>query len=185
MRRVLSTIGVVSVVLGLSTSGAFAQINQPFKGKTFRGNLMTTYQACTAPNTTSDDAQGACTPPVRVTATCGFGGGQGKVQMKHVTVGKVSFRAKLTGLDAGCEGANLTVVATLRRSGQFCAGGFCTLVDLVDTPIGACVVSKGSCSANGQIILPGGTTFGQTEIKDVAVLHSGVRAFDLGIVQNH
>ncbi len=185
MEKFLRTAGVVTVVIGLTASAALAQFNQPYKGKSFKANLATTYNACTVPNAMSDDGVDACTPVSRVNTQCEHGGGQGRIQFKHVTVGKVAFRAKLTGLGNGCEGQQLNVVATMRRSGQFCGGQPCTLVDQVDYLIASCVVSNGACSANGQIILPGSTLLGQTEIKDVAVIQNGLRAFDVGIVQNN
>lgn len=185
MEKILRTAAVVTVVIGLTASAALAQFNTAYKGKSFKANLQTTYNACTVPNAMSDDGFDACTPVSRVNTGCQFGGGQGKIQFKHVTVGKVSFRSKLTGLDTSCEGSTLTIVATLRRTGNFCGGSSCTLADNVDFPISACVVQNGACSANGQIILPGGTALGETEIKDAGVLHNGLKTFDIGIVQNN
>src|SRR5262245_58988364 len=82
MQRTIVGLAAIALGLGLAAGSAHAQFNTPFKGKQFKGNLMTAYTACTAPDTTTDDAVPACTAFVRSDSNCGYGGGQGKIQLK-------------------------------------------------------------------------------------------------------
>ena len=183
MHRIFVSLTAMAVGIAALSSTAHAQFNTPFKGKQFKGNLMTAYLPCTTPDTTTDDAIPACTTPVRSTPSCGWGGGQGKIQLKMQTVGNVDTRIKLTSLDAACEGLTLTVQAMVRRTGHWCSGNVC---QTVDTPaaLGTCAVQHQTCKINGQLNLPGGPNIGQTEILDLAILNGTSRVFDVGLVKS-
>ncbi len=183
MQRTIT--GLVAIALGLTVlaTTAHAQFNTPFKGKQFKGNLMTTYEPCTAPNTMTDDSVPACTTVVRTDPNCGYGGGQGKIQLKAQTVGNYDARLKLVTLDAGCEGKTLSFVAVVRRSGRYCGGTICTAQDTT-FQFGQCVVSRGVCKFGGQFTWPGGPGTGNTEFKDIYVTDGPLRVFDIGLVHN-
>lgn len=176
---------LAAAAIGLLASTALATHNQPFKGKSFKVNLMTAYEPCAAPDTVTDDAVSACSVPVRSDPTCGYGGGQGRIQLKMLTVGKVAFKVKLTTLEAGCEGQVLHFVTTLRRTGHHCGGTACTVVDATDFEFASCVVQGATCVGNGQVLFPGGVNLGQIEFKDISVKRAGLRTFDTGIVNSN
>jgi hypothetical protein len=166
----------------LAANTALALHNQPFKGKSFKTNIVTGYEPCTTPNTVTDDGLPACNPPQRTDPICGFGLGQGKLQLKAQSVGNTAVRVKLNGLDPGCEGTVLTFAASLRRTGHHCGATPCTLVDAVEVPIGACAVQRATCKASGHLVFPGGTSAGQIEIREIVVRRGGLRAFRIGII---
>ena len=184
MHRILTGLAAIAVGLGVMATSAHAQFNTPFKGKQFKGNLMTTYQACTAPDTQTDDLVPACSTIVRGDSNCGFGGGQGKIQLKGQTVGNYDARLKLVSLDAACEGKTLTFQANVRRTGRYCAGNVCTVVDTT-FQFGSCVVQHNICKFGGQFNFPGGPGDGETEFKDVYVNDGPNRVFDIGLVHNN
>jgi hypothetical protein len=180
MRR---TIGLLALLAGLGvvTSPALALHNQPFKGKNFKINLMTAYAPCTSPNAMTDDGLDACVP-VRSDPSCGFGGGQGKVQLKALTIGNTSFRIKINGLDQFCEGQVLQFYISYRKTGHHCGGNSCTTVDVVNHPLGSCSTHNSVCKTSGAIFLPGGAQAGQVEILNVHAEHNGVPAFTTGLI---
>ena len=104
MHRFLTSLMALAIGVGVIASTAHAQFNVPFKGKQYKGNLMIGYAPCTAPDTVTDYAQPACSSAVRTDTGCGYGGGQGKIQIKGQTVGNYDARLKITSLDAACEG---------------------------------------------------------------------------------
>jgi hypothetical protein len=186
MQRIITGLAIIALGLTVAASTAHAQnFNSPFKGKQFKGNLMTTYSACTAPDTMTDDNVQACSTIVRVDDNCGFGGGQGKIQLKTQTVGNYDARLKLVTLDQGCEGRNLDFMGTVRRTGHYCGGNICTVVDST-FQIGTCKVLRGVCKFGGQFVWPGGTAQGNTEFVDIFVKDnaSGLRVFDIGLVKS-
>jgi hypothetical protein len=184
MQRMIT--GLVAVALGLTVvaTTAHAQFNSPFKGKQFKGNMMVTYQPCTTPDVMTDDNVPACSAIVRTDPNCGYGGGQGKIQLKAQTVGNYDARLKLVTLDAGCEGHTLSFIAVVRRTGRYCGGNVCTAQDST-FQFGQCVTQRGVCKFGGQFTWPGGPGTGNTEIKDIYVTDGGLRVFDVGLVHNN
>jgi len=180
MRKVL--IALVVAGLGVAATHADAFLNQPTKGKNFKVNLMTAYEPCTSPNAMTDDGFDACMPPVRSNPNCGFDGGQGKVQLKALTVGNTDFRIKLQGLDTFCEGQTLNFFITFRKTGIHCGIGECTMVTVVGHPLGSCAVQNSQCKTNGQLFLPGGADQGQVEIIEVYAEQNGDRTFNTGLI---
>jgi hypothetical protein len=183
MHRFITSLMALAIGVGVMASSAHAQFNVPFKGKQFKGNLMVGYAACTAPDTVTDDAHPACTTVVRTDTGCGYGGGQGKIQIKGQTVGNYDARLKLTSLDAACEGQTLNFFANVRRTGRFCGGNVCTVTDSTHQ-FGSCVVLHNVCKFGGQFTFPGGPGTGETELLDVFVNHGANRAFTIGLVHN-
>ena len=122
--------------------------------------LVTAYAECTAPNTVVSDAfpatgAPACGPPVRSDPTCGFGpDGRGEITVA-VTGRGVRVGVRLTGLDAGCEGALLSLAKGARATTGACAGGTnCTVVDGESAsllPARPCTVSEGRCRMGGEL----------------------------------
>lgn len=183
MQRMITSLMALAIGVGVMASTAHAQFNTPFKGKQFKGNLMTGYGPCSVPDTVTDDAVSACATVVRTDNGCGYGGGQGKIQIKGQTVGNYDARLKLTSLDAACEGQTLSFFATVRRTGRFCGGNVCTVVDSTKQ-FGSCTVMHNVCKFGGQFTFPGGQGTGQTEFLDVYVMHGLNRAFTVGLVHN-
>ena len=184
MQRIITGLAAIALGFSVVASTAHAQFHAPFKGKQVKGNLMSAFEPCTVPDTTTGDGHQACTAMVRSDPSCGFGGGQGKIQLKMQTIGNADARIKLQNLDSGCEGETLGFVANVRRTGQFCGNAKCTIVDTVFT-FGNCVVPRNACTFSAQFTWPGGTTDGETEILDMYVLHGADRVFDVGLVQNN
>jgi hypothetical protein len=184
MHRIIFGLAAIALGLSLAAPSAHAQYNTPFKGKQFKVNLMTTYEPCTAPDTTTDDGFPACTTIVRTDTTCGWGGGQGKIQLKTQTVGNYGARLKLTSLDAACEGETLQFIANVRRTGHYCSGNVCTIQDQ-QYQFGSCIVQHRLCKVSGIFVWPGGQGNGNTELKDIWVMHNGLRVFDMGLVENN
>lgn len=183
MHRMITGLMALAIGVGVMASTAHAQFNVPFKGKQFKGNLMVGYGPCTVPDAVTDDAQPACSTAVRNDTGCGYGGGQGKIQIKGQTVGNYDARLKITSLDAACEGQTLHFLANVRRTGRFCGGNVCTVVDGT-FQFGSCVVTRNTCKFGGQFTFPGGPGVGETELLDVYVNHGANRAFTIGLVHN-
>jgi hypothetical protein len=180
MRRIAFVATLIAT--GLVASSAFGLHNQPFKGKSFKINVVTAYEPCTAPDTLTNDGQPACSVPVRSDPGCGFGGGQGKIQLKSLTVGNTGFRVKLNGLDPPCENQVINFVISFRKTGHHCNGASCTMVDVIDHPFSACSVINGVCKDNGALFLPGGADIGQIEIIEVRGERLGNRTFATGVI---
>jgi hypothetical protein len=184
MRRIVISAAFLAAAALLASSPAQALHNQPFKGKNFKVNLATSYAECTAPDTTTDDGVDACSTLVRTDPTCGFFGGQGKVQLKSLTVGNQAFRIKMNGLEPACTGQTLNFFITYRKTGELCGGGLvsCT-TENVTQQLGACSVDpNGICKVNGAIFLPGGANVGQIEILEVHAERLGLRSFSTGMI---
>lgn len=186
MHRTLTSAALAAVVGLLAASPALAVHNQPFKGKNFKVNLMTAYNPCTTPNTTTDDGVPACSTLDRSDPVCGFDGGQGKVQIKSLTVGNQAFRIKLNGLnETFCSGQTLNFFISYRKTGHLCNGGItsCTTQDVLAHALGGCVVDdRGKCKLSGAQFLPGGANIGQIEILEVYVERTGLRSFNTGLI---
>jgi len=139
------------------------------KMQRIRAMLLTAYEECTAPNITVSQAfpatsAMACGPPVRSDPGCGFGpGGTGQLDVVVSRRG-VRVRARLTGLDARCEGERLWLTASARATTSTCAGALkCTVVDSESgflLPAHPCMVRGGECAMGGELPvddLPAGT----------------------------
>jgi hypothetical protein len=184
-QRSILTFTMTAALGLLVASQAMALHNQPDKGKNFKVNLMTAYEPCTSPDTVTDDAVPACSTLQRSDPTCGFVGGQGKVQLKSLTVGNQAYRIKMNGLDVACSGQTLNFFISYRKTGHLCNGGItsCTTQDVLAHALGGCVVDdRGKCKLSGAQFLPGGANIGQIEILEVYVERTGLRSFNTGLI---
>lgn len=170
MRSVMYGILGAAVAVGVLAGTARATHNEPLKASFFKSSVVTAYDTCTNPDT-STDAPGlvllACTP-VRSDPTCGFGPkGSGKMSAKSLhscgtdaicgnsdDTADFGIKASLAGLDAGCEGETLTLTASTNPTTDDCGGNHspCTVMaDLVaDFAIGSCVVGPTGCGAKAK-----------------------------------
>jgi hypothetical protein len=187
-------VGVIVSAAGvcLLANSANAQFNRPGQAKSIKGNILTAYAPCTAPDTTTADGLPACSTPVRSDPTCGFGllngqpHGKGQVQVKTVPGRGWSVKLKLLGLEPACEGHQMTFRLSYRTTAKTCGGTFCTAADQTVT-VSSCTVERSVCKINVPHGVPATNLLdinaeGTTELFDFHVLHNGVRAFDIGVV---
>jgi len=140
---------------------AGATHDEPGKGKSARASLVTAYEPCTSPNTTTSGLTPwpACSPPVRSDPVCGFGNlpvtianGRAKAKTRPFDV-EFAFAAK--GLPLSCEGLTLCGVVSIRVSTDRCVDSPCTLQDLINVTgteaTSCCVVQRGVCSVRSSI----------------------------------
>jgi hypothetical protein len=98
----------------------------------------------------------ACAPAQRSDPQCGFGpGGSGRFSLA-VSKRGISVSVKLTGLDPGCEGEQLSLVVGARATGGACGSGGarCTVEDSESGflfPARPCIVSGGECRLGGSL----------------------------------
>lgn len=187
--------GILALVgcVGLLTSAAFADHNEPKVAKSIKGNVVTAYEPCTAPDTITDSDKGsllACSVPVRSDPTCGFGTlnglpkGKGQLQLKSLDDRGWSIKLKLLGLEQpACDGETMTFVVTYRATAHNCGGMACTAADQT-VELAHCTVERGVCKINVpthpllyDLRAPGGT-----EVLRFSVTHNSLRAFEIGML---
>lgn len=136
---------VPSIVL-LTGVLASASHTEPAKAKKFRAELVTAYEECGGSNTLTSNLRPACANPTRSDPLCGFGArGSGVVEVTAIP-GDLAVKAKLKGLDSGCEGTTLHLtLARVRVTLDDCQGTSCTMLDGM-AGLGSCTVSDGRCS---------------------------------------
>ena len=187
--------GIVALVAAvvLLTSPAVADHNVPKAAKAIKGSIVTAYEPCTAPDTTTDSDKGslpACTP-VR-SDSCGFSTingeprGKGQLQIKSLDDRGWSVKLKLLGLDqeAACEGQTMTFVVTYRPTAHNCVDAACTAVDQT-VSLASCIVARGVCKINAPVhVLPDILAPGVDELLGFSVIHqqTGNRAFNIGVM---
>lgn len=186
--------GIVALAAGLAlASSAFATHNEPSKAKSIKGEFVTAYDACTAPNTITTFGLAACDPPTR-SSPCSFGSkGSGKWKLSVAgnagppDTSDLKIAASFSGLEA-CEGLSIALAAEVRVTADDCSGSACTSNFPPSMPLGAsCTVVGGKCIAKGAItsILPGLFSGGKTTGITILGIHAdtfGGRAFDAGIL---
>jgi hypothetical protein len=129
----------VAGVLGVLSSAGAAAADPPVKAKMLQGELVTAYEACETPDTTTDGGVPACTT-VRSDPACGFGpSGSGKVKLKVGGGERPKVSGRIRGLEAGCAGVTLYFEASMRFTGDQCQGSMCTSQDFT-AALGFCVV---------------------------------------------
>lgn len=151
---------LVCVALGWYAA-AWATHDEPGKGRAAKAALVTAYQACTSPNTTTSGLLPfpACNPPVRSDPLCGFdyqtvssSSGRVKARTRNFDV-DLTMTAK--GLSVGCEGLTLCGVASVRVTTDRCLETPCTVMDMIDIlgtqPTACCIVEKGMCTVRTTI----------------------------------
>lgn len=144
MRVVCTLTGVCA---GIIVAAAAFAIDLPVKAKQAKGEFVTAYDECSASTTFTNPpfALPGCIP-VRTNPLCGFGpSGTGKYSAK-VKASDIAAQASWNGLDAGCEGTTLYLVADIRMTTSDCSGGDCTMIDLPAFSLGQCTVTLGRCT---------------------------------------
>ena len=180
------------VVVALSATALLATAasahDEPRRAKSVRAALVTAYESCTNPNTTTDgpSAFPACSPPVRSDTECGFQGpffksGYAKASGMTTTIGDFRLGYVAKGLNPGCEGRRLCAVAQVRVTTDRCVQKPCTF-DLpqwyVDSVTGCCTVAGGECrvatSINSEMI----GTLAQGEKTGIEIVGCGLKRID-------
>src|SRR5262249_52475095 len=116
--------------------GAWAARRERGRGKAARISMVTSYEACTNPNTSTEGGlpTPSCSPPVRSDPVCGFGSLFGMVGMAkgkaQVHDGDIQLSVTASGLGTGCEGHNLCGVVRVRVTTHRCPLSPCTTTDL-------------------------------------------------------
>ena len=176
MRKIVKFAPVAAVAIGLLTAGAaLAQYNEAGIGKTFKVTLVTAYQPCTTPNTTTSDNTPACTA-VRSDPTCGFvGGAHGLMYIRSAGSKGWVVKTSMLGLENACKGKTIHFYATLRTSmSSECTGSACT-VDTANVDLGSCVINdNGKCLVNVPLFTTPGLIkkYGGSELTDVKVIRT-------------
>ena len=152
-------------------------------------DLVEALEPCVVPNATTSPAfpvpgAGACAPPVRADALCGFeASGSGRVLIRVSRRGVV-VSVKLADLDPGCEGQSLALRVGARARAEACTPSPCVVNDADSGalfPARPCVVRNGRCAMGGTLPaadLPGSPI--EIGLVDVAVTRGGVRSFVAG-----
>jgi hypothetical protein len=173
-KMALLTIAFAGASIGGPGSTAWATHDEPGRGKAVRISMVTSYEECTSPNTSTEGGlpTPACSPPVRSDPVCGFGamaGATGMIKAKGVVHdGDVQLSVVGAGLGNGCEGHKLCGVIRVRVSTDRCLLTPCTTRDIELTNVSdtaCCTVSNGNCKLKTTI---------NTEVFDA--LRSGERA---------
>jgi hypothetical protein len=195
MRRTVLTFLVAAAgVLGVAGL-ALAQHNEPAQGKKFQTTLVTPYASCTAPNNSTKTLPLPSCNAVRSNAACGFDtvAGKGKGKFKATVAGSgstqtIKLLAQAKGLEVGCQGKTLSLVASVRATTDDCTTPPCTVLEGLtqDFPTGlSCVVdTTGACNINGTLpagILAAGANTG-LQLKGCALLEGSTHTVDCGVL---
>jgi hypothetical protein len=157
------SLSVALAVAGLIVSGgrlAWATHDEPGRGKAVRISMVTAYEPCTNPNTSTQGGlpTPSCSPPVRSDPVCGFGALDGMVGMAkakaQVHDGDIQLAVVASGLGNGCEGHNLCGVIKVRVTTDRCLVSPCTTKDIELTNVSdtaCCTVANGNCKLKTSI----------------------------------
>lgn len=180
MNKALLTVTFGLVAVGLTASGAHAQMAVVKKANKYQATMITAFAPCAAPNDTTTGvlALPACHPAAPQDTVCGFDvsdpakpAGQGQLQATAAG-GDVKLQVKLQGLNAGCIGQTLCITPFLRASSLGCASGDpggCTTLESLTTPFALGASGCGVVDAKGKLqikttvntaipgLVPGGT----------------------------
>lgn len=185
------TIVLVGLALWCGQSPAWATHDEPGRGRSQKGPLITAYAPCTAPNTVTVGATPvpACAPPTRSDEQCGFGaslGARGVGKMKALSKnGDLELTLILRGLGLGCEGEMLCATASVRVTTDRCVGDVpCTAIDLPGvipaTSTSCCIVRNGKCSVRTSINGESFDAVRSGERAGIELLGCGMRRIDSG-----
>ena len=155
---------LVLVLAGTIVSGygglAWATHDEPGRGKAVRISMVTSYEPCTNPNTSTEGGlpTQSCSPPVRSDPVCGFGALDGMVGMAKAKAlvhdGDIQLSVVASGLGNGCEGHNLCGVIRVRVTTDRCLLSPCTTKDIELTNVSdtaCCTVANGNCKLKTSI----------------------------------
>jgi hypothetical protein len=167
--RTVLTLLVTATWLGTAAPARATHANPGSKSKKITADLVVAYEACAAPDTTTDGSGfAACSTIVRSDPSCGYGpSGKGKLKITSSTSrAQVKVGFKLTGLDAGCEGSVMGVLFHWRVTGDLCSGASCTVDETSYMPgYGACTVTAGACTLSATSDLPALPADGRTGVE--------------------
>lgn len=183
MHKLGQSLLAIVIGIGLSASTASALHNEPAISKTVKVSVVTAYEPCTTPDTTTSTGAPACTA-VRSDPVCGFGVGHGLMYIRTKGTRGWAVKIVLLGLNQGCEGQTIHFFANLRTTVDDCSGATCT-VENPNVELGSCIVKKGFCglstplfSTPPVITAPGGGT----EVTDLKGMRAGLTSFRYGII---
>jgi hypothetical protein len=145
---------VLSAVAGIMLPASLADA-VPINQKIFKVDVTSAWEQCVNPGlgeaTSTNSGFLACLSPNLVDPLCKFSPrGKGKVRL---VAGRDNVRVfgVLSGVEAGCEAQTLNLIMSARITTDDCPPGVsppqpCTLVELVDFPLGSCTIQNGVCS---------------------------------------
>jgi hypothetical protein len=175
-------------LIAVSAPRVLAIHDEPGRGGSAKAALVTVYEPCTSPNTTTAGLTPvpACNPPVRADSICGFGSSVLSHAVGRVKVKARNFDLDLTmvakGLQLSCNGYTLCAATTIRMTTDRCEDSPCTVIDLVDIPppssTSCCVVSGGTCSIKTTINNAIFDALRANERAGIEILGCGLRRVD-------
>jgi hypothetical protein len=177
----------VLLLVALATP-ALANHDEPGRGKSIKGPLVTAYVPCTTPNTHTNGSVQllGCTPPTRSDPVCGFGASNGVRGMGRVLAvsrgDDVELRIVAKGLGIGCEGRTLCGTVSFRTTTDRCADGPCTVADTLDftstRSTACCRVTMGQCKVTTSVNAEVFDAFRPGERAGVELLACGLKRID-------
>ncbi len=136
---------LVIAALAIATAPAWAHFF-PKKAPSLKAYLVQNYPPCRAPGAVSATGEQACEGPAEVDPSCVFSAkGLGTLSATVKSRTKIAVKARLSGLDMGCEGKTLTAALGVRTTSDTCPNDHCTALDK-EISAGTCTVSHGRCS---------------------------------------
>jgi hypothetical protein len=164
--------------VGLLVTGAHAQ---GLVQKTFKSDVVTAWQGCTPPGTSSSNSGFvACLNPQLADPLCKFSSrGKGRVRLIART-DNVSLYGSVKGIEPACTGQMLTLLVSMRITTDDCPPGVspsqaCTLVDIVDQPLGTCQVVNGNCKILGTLNEAAAGLVGLDKRTDIELMGCGFK----------
>lgn len=179
------TFGTLAAALAgavLVTGVALAGHDEPKKAQAATMRLVTTFDACEAPDAVTGGAGLPACAAVATDTQCGIDPkkGHGTISANVLGNADILVKVSVTGL-TNCDGETLRPSAVVQVTTDNCVGhASCTTTlvstsDLPGTGLGACVVQKGRCHIN--------TTFNTAAGADILAPGSkvGIEVFDCGL----
>ncbi len=167
-----ATIGLATFACVSVGVPALATHNTPQKAVQLKGEFLTAYEECTAPNAVTSNGFPACQSPVRSDPTCGFGSkGKGKFLVRYLAFGPdhllgtsddgdLTLQADLADLDSGCQGVTLTMALSLRSTLDDCDEQACSIIDMPNFSVATCTVDGfGKCKIRTTLNFAGGAGY--------------------------
>ena len=157
--RYLVSSGMALAALVFLADGSWAQ--GTFSGltqRTHKVDVVTAWQGCTPPgNSSTNSGFVACLSPQLGDPLCKFTDPRGKGKVRLIAGrDNVSVYGILRGIEPACTGQTMQLLFSARITTDDCPPGAqpasaCTLVDLVDVPLGTCFVENGKCEVKGSL----------------------------------
>ena len=145
-RGLISGVLILGVCLGFPARAAFAV---PIRALQLRMDVMPAYSTCTSPDSLTNSGFDACVSSLSLADNVCKMTNRGKGRIKlRATHTDVRVTGEIRGIEDICESQTLALILSLRITTDDCGApppSSCTLVDLVDLPIGECQVVNGTC----------------------------------------